>query len=82
MFEYRIDILQALKAAGYNTSRLRREKLIGESSLTLIRRGKIVKIETLDTVCDILGCQLEDILIHKKNTDSGVKTVDNTPRMV
>ena len=30
---YKIDILQSLKAVGYNTSVLRKEKLMGEATI-------------------------------------------------
>ena len=31
--EYKIDILSELKAAGYSTYRLRKEKLLGEATM-------------------------------------------------
>jgi len=33
MIAYKIDILAALKEKGYNTNRLRKEKLLAESTL-------------------------------------------------
>ncbi|MEI3131515.1 MAG: hypothetical protein V8S92_04460 [Oscillospiraceae bacterium] len=34
---YKLDVLSALKEAGYNTNRIRKEKLIGEAMLQKIR---------------------------------------------
>ena len=33
---YKLDVLSALKEAGYNTNRIRKEKLIGEAMLQKI----------------------------------------------
>ena len=40
--KYKIDMLAALKDAGYNTTRLRREKLLSESTIQALRIGKMV----------------------------------------
>lgn len=57
MLVYKIDVLQELKEAGYTTTRLRREKLISETSLQTIRRGKVVSAGTLDALCRLLEMQ-------------------------
>lgn len=57
MLRYKIDIIKSLNDAGYNTTKIRNEKLIGESSLSNIRAGKPVSAKTLDTICRLLGCQ-------------------------
>ena len=36
---YKIDILAALKAKGYSSTKIREEKLIGQSYLQQIRHG-------------------------------------------
>ena len=38
---YKLDVLSALKEAGYNTNRIRKEKLIGEAMLQKIRSGQM-----------------------------------------
>ena len=43
MIRYKRDILQMLKDAGYNTTRIRKEKLISEATLTNIRKGKPIE---------------------------------------
>lgn len=61
---YKIDVLDALKQAGYNTYRIRQEKLIGESMLQKIRCGQMVSWSVLDTICGLLHCQPGDILVY------------------
>lgn len=66
MLKYKIDVMAALTAAGYNTGMIRKQKLIGEASLQDIRKGKVVGIKTLDQICDILDLQPGDIIKHEK----------------
>ena len=62
MLKYKIDVLSALKAAGYNTTVLRREKLLGENAIQYIREGKPVGAKALDSICRLLQKQPGDIL--------------------
>lgn len=61
---YKIDVLPALKKAGYNTNRIRKEKLLSESTLQKFREGKPVSWENIETLCTLLECQPGDILEH------------------
>ncbi len=40
MIIYKINILEALKKAGYSSYRLRQEKVLGEGTLQQLRIGK------------------------------------------
>ena len=60
--KYKIDVLAALKAAGYSTYRLRKEKILAERTLQQFRNGDIVSNENLSRVCELLRCQPGDIL--------------------
>lgn len=60
------DIFGKLKQAGYNTSRIRREKLIPEGTLQNIRDGKLVNLKTIDTICKMTGCKIEELLEYKE----------------
>ena len=62
LIRYKIDVLEALKAVGYSSYRLRQDKIIGESMLQKIRRGEMMSWETLSKVCMLLNCQPGDIL--------------------
>ena len=59
---YKIDILAALKEAGYNTTRLRKEKLLSESTIQKFRQKLPVSWENIATLCRLLNCQPGDIM--------------------
>lgn len=61
---YKIDVLQALKEAGYNSNRIRKEKIMGQATLQQLRRNELVSWKTIDTICTLLNCQPGDILEH------------------
>lgn len=60
--KYKIDILAALRDAGYTQNRIRNEKLIGQSYLTQIRHGELVSWKAIEMICRLLDCQPGDIL--------------------
>lgn len=66
MFIYKINILDALKEKGYNTNRLRKEKLLGENAIQSIRNNKIVGMNALEKICGLLNCQPGDLIEHRK----------------
>lgn len=59
---YKLDILSALKDAGYSSYRIRKEKLLGEATLQKIRGGELVSWENISTICQLLKCQPGDIV--------------------
>lgn len=61
-FKYKIDIMEALKDAGYSSTRLRNEKLLGESYMTQLRRGEMVSWKAMETICSLLKCQPGDLI--------------------
>ena len=63
---YKIDVLKALKDAGYNTSRLRKEKIMGEATIQKIRENQLASWATIDTICALLNCDVGDIVEHVK----------------
>ena len=63
---YKVDILAELKKKGYSSTRIREEKLIGQSYLQQLRRGELVSWKTLDTICALLECQPGDLIEYQK----------------
>ena len=61
---YKKNILEELKANGYNTNRLRKEKLLAESTIQQLRENKLVSWTNVDRICTLLECQIGDILEH------------------
>ena len=70
MIKYKIDILSALKEIGYNTNRIRIEKVFNENQLQQMRENKLLTQKPLSKVCELLNCQPGDILEY---------IPDNTP---
>lgn len=60
---YKGNILSRLKDRGYSTARLRKEKLLGESTIQAFRTNTDERsYKTLNTLCQLLGCQVGDII--------------------
>lgn len=62
MLSYKFDVLKNLKDAGYNTTRLRKEKLLGENAIQSLRRGEMVGIIALEKICRLLDMQPGNII--------------------
>lgn len=60
------DIANRLNNAGYSTYRLRKEHLLSESTIQRIREGKGITTDTLDTLCQLLKCQPQDLIEYRK----------------
>lgn len=59
---YKIDVLAALRAAGYTQNRIRTEKLLGVSVLSKIRAGGLPSWHEMDVICRLLNCQPGDLV--------------------
>ena len=66
---YKINVLAALKEKGYNTTKLRREKLLGESTIQQLRQGDLVSWNNIDRICTMLECQVSDVVEHYHNKE-------------
>lgn len=60
--KYKVEVLPALKKAGYNTTRLRQDKILSESTIQKLRSGIGVSWGNLEIICDLLRCQPGDLL--------------------
>lgn len=81
MLEYKIDVLEALKEAGYNTTKLRKDKLLGENAIQSLRHGEMVGIIALEKICSLLDMQPGNIIKYaegKSTPKIKQKTIDNT----
>ena len=63
---YKMDILAALKEAGYNTTRLRKEKILSEGVLQSLRENKYIALQNISKICELLDCQPGDLLEYIK----------------
>lgn len=72
--KYKIDMLAALKDAGYTTYKMRQEKLLGESVLQQLRKGELVSWANISRLCSMLQLQPGDFL---EFVEDPVKEVNN-----
>ena len=63
---YKINVLQALKEKGYNTNKIRKERIMGEAMLQKLREGRMVSWATFETLCELLDCQPADLIAYEK----------------
>lgn len=68
-FRYKVDVITALKDAGYTSYKIRQEGLINQTALQKLRQGKMIAWEQLDKVCNLLKCQLGDIVEHVQDDE-------------
>lgn len=63
MFRYKIDVTAALKKAGLNYYQSRKKDTpISQGTFTRLKKCQSVSLSTLDAVCQILHCQLSDLI--------------------
>lgn len=60
--KFKVNILEELKNAGYNTSKIRKEGLLSQSTLQKLRDGGQLSWSNIETICRLLQCQPGDIL--------------------
>lgn len=71
MLIYKIDVIDALKEAGYNSTRILRENVLSQSAMQKLRQGEMVGIKTIEQLCDLLDMQPGNL----------IKSVENKPKM-
>lgn len=67
---YKLNVLQALRESGYNTTKLRKEKILAESTIQKLRENKPISWSNIEQICSLLSCQPGDIL-EFKNEEAG-----------
>lgn len=60
--KYKINIMEAIKKAGYTTAEVRTRFKIGESAMSSLRNGRYVSLEVINKICKILDCQPGDLI--------------------
>lgn len=71
---YRTDVLAALKAKGYSSYRMRKEKLMGQRDMQQIRAGLPVSWAVIGLICELLECQPGDILEYVPEEPAGTES--------
>lgn len=62
MLQYKLDVMQKLTENGYNPRKLRNLGILGERTMTSLRRGEMISLKSIDTICGLLQCQPGDLL--------------------
>ncbi|MDY3987775.1 MAG: helix-turn-helix transcriptional regulator [Massilioclostridium sp.] len=66
---YKINILSALKEKGCTTYKIRKEKILSESTVQKLRNNELVSLENISIICKILECQPGDIMEYVPDKD-------------
>lgn len=64
MIKCKIDIMKTLSNNGYTSYYIRKNKIMGEAEISKIRHGGLPSWKTLDIICNLLKCDISDILEH------------------
>lgn len=67
MLMYKINVIEALKESGYNSTRILKENILSQSSMQKLRKGDMVGIKTLEQLCELLSMQPGDIIVNAEN---------------
>ena len=62
MIKYKIDVQAELVKRGYTTYRIKQDNLLPGQTLSNLKNGKMVNMETLGKICVMLKCQPGDII--------------------
>lgn len=73
MYRYKINIIEEMTKKGFSPSRIRKERLISECTMTNIRKKKAIGMDTLNTICCILRCQPSDVIEIVPNDEEKIK---------
>lgn len=76
MIIFKFPIMPALRDAGYSSTRIRREKIIGERVLTRIRAGVIPSAAVLSQLCELLNCQPGDLIAYVPDDQPATSSPD------
>ena len=66
MLVYKIDVIESLKEAGYNSTRILKENILSQSAMQKLRKGEMIGIKTLDQLCELLDMQPGNIIKYKE----------------
>ncbi len=67
MLTYKIDVIEALKESGYNSTRILKENVLSQSAMQKLRKGEMIGIKTLEQLCELLDMQPGNIIKYIEN---------------
>ena len=69
--QYKVDVLEALKAKGFTTYTLRKDGLLSQSTLQKLREHKGLAWENIENLCKLLECQPGDLIEYVPDGGEG-----------
>lgn len=67
------DIIKRLADRGYTSYKIRQDNLLSQGTLTKIKKGGNITLETLNIICCLLKCQISDIVQIKITDEEKIK---------
>lgn len=62
MYRYKFDVIKELSDKGYTSYKIKQDNTLSQGTLKKLKEGGNVTLETLNSVCIMLRCQLSDIV--------------------
>lgn len=66
-------VMKMLAERGYTTYKMRQNNILPQGTLTKIKNGGNITLETLNTVCCMLKCQISDIVTIEITDEEKIK---------
>lgn len=69
-----VDVMDMLRKAGYSSYRIAQDRIMGQSTLTKLRRHGLPSWGELDTICTLCQCFPWDIIEYIPGSPGDTKT--------
>ena len=79
MLYFKIDVIKALKEKGYNTTVIRKSKIIGQKTLYEIKAGKVPGEKIINLLSAMLNLQPGSFIGFKMDSDT-LETLEEAKR--
>ena len=67
------EIIKKLSDRGYTTYKMRKENILPQGTLTKIRNGGNITLETLNVICCLLKCEISEIVKIEVTDEEKIK---------
>lgn len=67
--QYKINVLESLKKAGYSTYKLTKESILSGSTITKLKNKQSISWDNLERICKLLHCQPGDIIEYVEDPE-------------
>ena len=67
--QYKVDVLEALKDAGFTTYKIQKEKILSQGTVQKLRNGEGIGWDNIERICGLLKCQPGDLIEFVNDID-------------